>query len=276
MRGLQRIVCTAFIVSGLLLPRPGLAQTSSTPPPSSLPAGSGEQVAAGEEQEKPTRSFFPALFHNLGDDLKHMPRRNSLYWLAGGGALAWAVHPEDGKINRRLLGSPTADKLFIPGKYIGSSTVILGAATATYLVGRYNDLPRARHLGMDIIEGTILAEGITRTAKAIIRCDRPVGPEGRRTAGFSFPSGHSTLTFTAATILQQHLGYKAGIPTYLAASYVAISRLHDNRHYASDVVMGAASGIIIGRSVTWHGRNFYASPMFVPGGVGVMASLGPQ
>jgi len=39
-----------------------------------------------------------------------------------------------------------------------------------------------------------------------------------------------------------------------------MSRLHDNVHYASDVVMGAATGIIIGRSVTWHGKHLYASP----------------
>jgi hypothetical protein len=32
------------------------------------------------------------------------------------------------------------------------------------------------------------------------------------------------------------------------------------------VVMGAATGIIIGRSVTWHGRNFYATPELLPGG----------
>jgi hypothetical protein len=32
---------------------------------------------------------------------------------------------------------------------------------------------------------------------------------------------------------------------------------------------GATEGIIIGRSVTFHGRNFYASPMLVPGGLGV-------
>jgi membrane-associated phospholipid phosphatase len=71
-------------------------------------------------------------------------------------------------------------------------------------------------------------------------------------------------------VLQQHLGYKWGIPTYTIASYVAMSRLHDNRHYASDVIFGAATGIVIGRSVTWHGRNFYAMPMAVPGGAGIM------
>ncbi len=68
------------------------------------------------------------------------------------------------------------------------------------------------------------------------------------------------------------------MPTYLVASYVAISRMHDNRHFASDVAFGAADGIIIGRSVTWHGRNYYGRPttvvpMVVPGGAGIMVSL---
>ncbi len=84
------------------------------------------------------------------------------------------------------------------------------------------------------------------------------------------PSGHATVTFAVATVLQQHLGYKAAIPTYLIASYVATSRLHDNRHYASDVVMGAVTGVIVGRSVTYHGRNFWGGPVVVPGGMALM------
>ena len=52
-----------------------------------------------------------------------------------------------------------------------------------------------------------------------------------------------------------------------------MSRLHDNNHYASDVIAGAATGIIIGRSVTYHGRNFWGGPMVVPGGAGVQFVL---
>jgi len=74
-------------------------------------------------------------------------------------------------------------------------------------------------------------------------------------------------------VLQQHIGYKAAIPTYAVASYVAMSRLHDNRHYASDVIFGAALGVVIGRSVTWHGRNFYASPMLLHDGGGLQLAL---
>ena len=76
-------------------------------------------------------------------------------------------------------------------------------------------------------------------------------------------------------MLQQHLGWKWAVPTYTIASYVAMSRLVDDRHWASDVVAGAAEGIIVGRSVTWHGRNFYASPMLLPKGYGVMINVVP-
>src|SRR5919112_494129 len=155
-------------------------------------------------------------------------------------------------------------------------TTAQSAAAATYIWGRTKTEPRVRHLGMDLIESTILAEGLTQLIKVAVRRHRPIHPDGGSNPGYSFPSGHATVTFAAATVLQQHLGWKAAVPTYLVASYVAMSRLHDNRHFASDVAAGAAEGIIIGRSVTWHGRNYYASPMLVPKGAGVMVSVNPE
>src|SRR5690348_8094977 len=80
-------------------------------------------AAVGEEGKKPTRRFLSSLVHNLGDDVKHMPRRNSAYWLAGGGALALAVHPVDQEINAHLVNRST-DSLWTPGHIIGSTPVI--------------------------------------------------------------------------------------------------------------------------------------------------------
>jgi hypothetical protein len=232
-------------------------------------------LAAKEAPAKPTRGFVSALFHNMGDDVKHMPRMNSVYWLAGGAALAAAVHPADHQINAHLVNTST-DHLWIAGKIIGGTPTILGASFATYVIGRAEKMNRLQHLGMDELEAALLTEGVVEGAKQIGRRDRPLNADGTRQSGFSFPSGHSATTFAAATVLQQHLGYKAGIPTYLIASYVAASRLHDNRHFASDVVFGAATGIVIGRSVTWHGRNFYALPMIMPEGAGVMVQVKPR
>ena len=233
-------------------------QEQHTPPPNT--------AAAGEEGHKETRGFFSSLGHNLVDDVKHIPRKNSVYWLVGGIGLAAAVHPMDHSFNQHLTSHTN---YFVAGEQIGELYTILGAGLAAYTFGRAENYPRTEHLGMDEIEGVILSEGINEAAKQIIRRPRPTQPTGKLTSGFSMPSGHSAMTFTAATILQQHLGYKAGIPTYLIASYVAMSRLHDNVHYLSDVVMGAAEGIIIGRSVTWHGRNFYGDLQPVPGGVAI-------
>jgi membrane-associated phospholipid phosphatase len=263
----------AVTVMTCLLLAPAIAAAQQ--PPAGTPPAGGKKVAKAEDQTKPTRSFFPALFHNLGDDVKHIPRKNSLYWLAAGSGLALAVHPKDEEITEKLSDSDVAGKVFVAGKYIGSLPFLAGASVATYLVGRTKHEGRVKHLGMDLIEATILSEGITQIIKSTVRRERPLRDDGTRAAGFAFPSGHASGTFAAATVLQQHLGWKAAVPTYSVASYVAISRLHDQRHFASDVAFGAAEGIIIGRSVTWHGRNFYASPMLLPKGGGVMVNVTP-
>lgn len=283
MRSPQRAVFAAFtLVLGMAasagaqtapthaVPLSATPEQQTSQPPAKPDPNAPQQPATAAQEDKPTRGFLSALGHNLVDDVKHMPRMNSVYWLAAGGALALAVHPVDKTFNRHLVGS--GDGIFKAGEIIGETPTILGAGAAAYVIGRWKGSTRAQHLGMDEIEASLLAEGIVNAAKQIVRRDRPLLPDGARQAGFAFPSGHAMTTFAAATVLQQHLGYKAGLPTYLIASYVAMSRLHDNRHYVSDVVFGAASGIVIGRSVTWHGRNFYGSPMVVPGGAGIMIS----
>jgi len=246
-------------------------------PPDQRPPEQKPPAAVGEEGEKPTRGFVKSLIFNLGDDVKHMPRKNSLYWLAGGSVGALAIHPADKSINQHLATSDSAQAFFAPGAIIGQGYVILPAAAATYVYGRATHSSRVQHLGMDEIEAGLLSLGIVEAIKVSVRRPRPTPLPGQTTSatGFSFPSGHATLTFAAATVLQQHLGYRAGIPTYLIASYVAMSRLTDNVHWASDVAFGTGLGIMIGRSVTWHGRNFYGwnvtpMPMLLPRGGGVI------
>jgi membrane-associated phospholipid phosphatase len=260
---------SALAVVFVLLSSGAFAQDPPPPPPDPQKP----PAAVGEEGKKPTRSFASSLVHNLGDDIKHVPRRNSLYWLAGGAAVALAAHPLDDDVNRHFEGTGSADTFFKPGQIIGNTGVLLGAGVTSYIVGRSRHSDRVEHLGMDEIEAEILAAGIVYGIKESVRRDRPLREDGTRASGFSFPSGHAASTFAAATVLQQHLGYKAGLPTYLIASYVAASRLHENVHNLSDVMFGAAVGIIVGRSVTWHGRNFYASPMLIPKGGGIIVNV---
>ena len=70
-------------------------------------------------------------------------------------------------------------------------------------------------------------------------------------------------------VLERHFGYRAWWPALAAASYVATSRLVDNRHFLSDVVFGAALGEAVGWTVVGrHGRSEYAlQPVPVRGGM---------
>ena len=72
--------------------------------------------------------------------------------------------------------------------------------------------------------------------------ERPNGGNNR-----SFPSGHTSHSFTIAAVSQELLGYKVGILAYAMAAVVGFSRIQDNKHYLSDVIFGAGIGTVIGR-----------------------------
>jgi len=186
-----------------LLASPVFAQDQQNPPeqkPSEQkPPEQKPPAAVGEMGKKPTRGFVKSLFYNLGDDVKHMPRTNSIYWLAGGAAGALAIHPADDSINHHLATSKSADAFFAPGAIIGQGYFILPAAAATYVYGRVDHNGRVQHLGMDEIEAGLLSLGIVEGLKISVRRPRPTPLPGQATTGtgYSFPSGHATLTFAA-------------------------------------------------------------------------------
>jgi len=199
-------------------------------------------------------------------DFKYLPSRENLMWAGIGGGLALAVHPLDDNVNRGLVGSNVADKVFKAGEILGELPTLLGSASIVYAVGRLKDQPKVSHVGMDLIQSLAMSEILTQTLKYTTRRERP-DHSGRN----SFPSGHAADTFAFATALERHLGWRYFIPAYTFASYVAISRLPENRHWLSDTVFGATVGIIAGRTVTSHEANpFPVAVTSVPGGVAIM------
>ena len=144
--------------------------------------------------------------------------------------------------------------------------VQIGGAIATWGIGRSIDKRgRAAHVGLDLLRAQVVTQATTYALKYTVRRDRPDG-----TSGFSFPSGHASTTFASASVLEGHFGWKFGLPGYALATYVAASRLHENRHYLADVVLGGALGMAAGRAVTRHGRSHFALvPLGVPDGIGV-------
>ena len=124
------------------------------------------------------------------------------------------------------------------------------------------DQPKVAHLGMDLLQAQIMTELLVEPIKFAVGRRRPDGSNNQ-----SFPSGHAAVTFATATVIERHLGWRKSILAYGIASYVAMSRIHDDRHFLSDVIFGAALGTIAGRTVVHHQADYWAfSPVAVPGG----------
>ncbi|HTU99663.1 MAG TPA: phosphatase PAP2 family protein, partial [Luteitalea sp.] len=173
--------------------------------------------------------------------------------------------PYDARLTRRISTSRSLEHVFDGGQILGGTLVQVGGSIATYAIGKAIHQPRVGLIGADMVRAQLLNTVFTQGLKLSINRTRPDGDD------FSFPSGHSSGTFATATVLQRHLGWKAGVPAYALAAYVAGSRLQERRHYASDVIFGAGLGIISGRAVT-VGRGtsrFALGPMTLPGGAGV-------
>jgi membrane-associated phospholipid phosphatase len=124
------------------------------------------------------------------------------------------------------------------------------------------------HKLLALVEAYGVAMGINQLVKVSVGRERPYyylqrpqAPSPRTTDGnLSFYSGHSTSSFTLAAFVSRDLGdwlVRRGAGTWLgrvlpstvlygAAATVALSRVIDQAHYTSDVVVGSLTGILFG------------------------------
>jgi membrane-associated phospholipid phosphatase len=67
----------------------------------------------------------------------------------------------------------------------------------------------------------------------------------------SFPSGHTTVAFAAATVFAMEYRNLWYVPViaYSAATSIGLSRIVQNQHWISDVLVGAGLGFLTGRQV---------------------------
>lgn len=240
----------------------GTAPQAAAPLPGTVPPAAAPPLLASDD--KP----FKRMIQNLFGDLRRMPSTSTAISLGIGGAAAAAILPIDDHVSEHASAGGT-DQIFHVGGLIGGGYVQGGAAAATYALGRLAHMPRVSHLGADLIRGQILNGFLTHAVKLTFRRGRPGGEPGHLPATYSFPSAHTSAVWATTTVAWRHLGWKAGVPLSLIATYVGASRVQQRQHFLSDVAFGAALGIASGRTVTFDhgGRQIVAGPAAVPGGV---------
>jgi hypothetical protein len=146
---------------------------------------------------------------------------------------------------------------------------------------------RLRDMGRDAIEAELLAAGIvTPLLKTLTGRVRP-NPEGDAdefrafSSNQSFPSGHATEAFAVASVFAARSeGWVVPALSYTLASMVALARVNDRAHFASDVFAGALIGTVIGRSIvhrhteTTQRASWQLIPLDARRGVGLAIRIG--
>ncbi len=150
-----------------------------------------------------------------------------------------------------------------PGPYLIGGTL--------YAVGRLGHYDRVADLGWHGTEAVFVADVLTYVLKGVNGRSRPyvsndTNPRDYKfLKGFgdgsrqSFPSGHTTSAFAAAAAVTAETGTwwprskcVIGPLMYGGATMVGLSRMYHNKHWASDVVLGAAIGTFSGWKVVQY------------------------
>lgn len=131
---------------------------------------------------------------------------------------------------------------------------------AMYLTGVVTKNRKIEHASLMTAKSLVFSTLFYVSTKQVIRRRRPLYTEdpyefnepfqgGREYT--SFPSGHSNTIFTVATALAIEFKDTKWVPpvAYTLATLTALSRLYDNRHWSSDVWIGAAFGHFITRAI---------------------------
>ena len=152
------------------------------------------------------------------------------------------------------------------GRTLGEPLVGLALAGGATLVGSMIDNDDVRQVGIMSLKALVVAEAVTLTLKVAVGRSRPyvasdpgrLHPFAFNRDHFSFPSGHTAHAFSMATVVARHFGADHRWVPYVSyglATTTAVSRVLERKHWPTDVLAGAAVGILAGRLVGTSGSE---------------------
>lgn len=219
-----------------------------------LSAGCAKESLLGVES--PRGAYWSGYYDDARDALSQPREWEGRDWLilTGLAGTTFALGAADADIRDAIQGSRSefTEGLAWFGEKMGNLSILLPLA-AGYGLGCALDDPRLKEATLLGTEGLVLAGLATNVFKHLVGRARPnvgVGPGEFLGPSFrdgyrSWPSGHATVAFAVATAF--HLEYRSKWVSVLAYTLAAVggwSRMHDDKHWASDVFAGAAIGIV--------------------------------
>ncbi len=186
----------------------------------------------------------------------HMKKSDAKWWI-GFGAVAGALIATDRDTAPVFQNNPTQLRWANRVSQVGAAYTLVPLVAGFYGYGAIGHDAQAREVGVLGAEALIDSLIVVSVLKPIGGRVRPDATHGERSrffdGGDSFPSGHAIETWALASVIAHE--YKRGggrfVPflAYGLATAVSGARFAAQRHYASDIVVGAGMGWFIGRYV---------------------------
>lgn len=193
-----------------------------------------------------------------------------------------AAFPLDKRIATRLQHSSERTNKFLDHAATGFELIASPGAYviggSMYAIGRLGHFDRVADLGLHGTEAVFLGDAVTGVLKVVLGRSRPFVTQDSNPRDFkfggglrgenrtSFPSGHTTSAFAAAAAVTAETSrwwprstWIVGPAMYGGATMVGLSRMYHDKHWASDVALGAAIGTFSGQKLIQflhsHPRN---------------------
>ncbi|HEX6058091.1 MAG TPA: phosphatase PAP2 family protein [Gemmatimonadaceae bacterium] len=173
------------------------------------------------------------------------------------------------------------------------------AGLAAYGIGKLAGKPNAADIGFHVFEAVGVSTVLNTAVRGALGRRRPYATEPIDAFAFdgwegfsdfdfrAFPSIHASANFSAAAALTAEVRRRwpgatwwVGIASYGLATLPTLSRLHQGRHWASDLVMGGFVGTLTGLKIVQyhhsHPRNvidrifLHATPVAGAGRAGLV------
>jgi membrane-associated phospholipid phosphatase len=183
-------------------------------------------------------------------------------WAIAGGALAlgFGSMPLDEEVRDIALRNQGSDgtRIAETANSFGTWWPAFGISSGLYVTGLALDLPAVRVAGRHVAQSVLYAGLVTSAVKAAVGRQRPLFGEGQYVFDpftlddryHSLASGHTTLVFAVASSLSADIDHPAAtVALYGLATLTGLSRIYVDRHWASDVILGAAAGTACGYGV---------------------------
>lgn len=207
-------------------------------------------------------AFIKKFFGDFGKVVTSPGRWTERDWIvlgevAAAGGLCFLL---DGDIRETIQESRSSTTDDVSGFFsnFGDGLVLSAALLGYYAAGERAGDPvwrRTALLGLESLGATAL---LVIGSKFVIGRARPRADEGSasfrpfsfKSAYYAMPSGHAASAWAVATTIADQSGNRTvDAVAYGLAALASFSRVHDDKHWVSDIVLGSALGYFTAKKV---------------------------